>query len=60
MVSDLMTDEFYLTLAKGLRKYDRGHIQYAQTSGSAGASRGRAASRYGFRAGNWRRRVIVH
>ena len=30
MISDLMSDEFYLTLAKGLRKFDRGHIQYAQ------------------------------
>jgi N-acyl-D-amino-acid deacylase len=34
MVSDVMTDEFYLSLAKGLRKHDRGHIQYAQASGT--------------------------
>jgi hypothetical protein len=27
MVSDLMADEVYLTLARALRKYDRGHIQ---------------------------------
>ena len=35
MVSDLMSDEVYLTLAKALRKYDRGHIQYAQTLGGS-------------------------
>jgi N-acyl-D-aspartate/D-glutamate deacylase len=34
MVSDVMPDEFYLDLAKALRKYDRGHIQFAQASGN--------------------------
>ena len=34
MVSDVMPDDFYLALAKGLRKYDRGHIQFAQASGN--------------------------
>jgi N-acyl-D-amino-acid deacylase len=34
MVSDIMPDDFYLALAKGLRKYDRGHIQFAQASGN--------------------------
>lgn len=33
MVSDLMADEVFLTLAKALRKWDRGHIQYAQVLG---------------------------
>ena len=37
MVSDLMADEFYLSLARALRKYDRGHIQYAQTLGGRGS-----------------------
>src|SRR5579883_3366814 len=37
MISDLMPDEFYLSLARGLRKYDRGHIQYAQTLGGRGS-----------------------
>jgi N-acyl-D-aspartate/D-glutamate deacylase len=34
MVSDIMSDEFYLALAKALRKYDRGTIQFAQVSGA--------------------------
>jgi N-acyl-D-amino-acid deacylase len=37
MISDLMPDEFYLSLARALRKYDRGHIQYAQTLGGRGS-----------------------
>ena len=50
MVSDLMADEFYLTLAKALRKHDRGHIQYAQVLGERGAMRrGRTAARHRFR-----------
>ena len=32
MISDIMSDEFYLALAHGLRKHDRGHIQFAQAS----------------------------
>ena len=36
MVSDLMADKVYLTLAKALRKFDRGHIQYAQVLGGGG------------------------
>ena len=34
MVSDIMSDEFYLTLAKAMAKYDRGSIQFAQVSGA--------------------------
>lgn len=34
MVSDLMSDEFYLTMAKALSAYDRGMIQFAQVSGA--------------------------
>lgn len=34
MVSDMMSDEFYLQLAKAMSKYDRGTIQYAQNSGA--------------------------
>jgi N-acyl-D-aspartate/D-glutamate deacylase len=33
MVSDLMSDDFYLALAKGMSKYDRGYAQFAQVSG---------------------------
>lgn len=36
MISDIMSDEFYLALAKGLRKHDRGHIQFAQASATDG------------------------
>ncbi len=32
MISDMMSDDFYLALARGLRKHDRGHIQFAQSS----------------------------
>jgi N-acyl-D-aspartate/D-glutamate deacylase len=34
MVSDLMSDEFYLNMAKALNAYDRGTIQFAQVSGA--------------------------
>jgi len=34
MVSDIMSDEFYLALAQAMRKYDRGTIQFAQVSGA--------------------------
>lgn len=34
MVSDVMSDEFYLNLARALHKYDRGTIQFAQVSGA--------------------------
>ena len=34
MVSDMMSDEFYMQLAKAMGKYDRGTIQYAQNSGA--------------------------
>ena len=34
MVSDMMSDEFYLALAKGMSKYDHGTIQFAQNSGA--------------------------
>jgi N-acyl-D-aspartate/D-glutamate deacylase len=34
MVSDIMSDEFYLALAKAMNKYDRGTIQFAQVSGA--------------------------
>ncbi len=34
MVSDMLSDEFYLTMAKALGEYDRGCIQYTQASGS--------------------------
>ncbi len=40
-----MTDEFYLSLAKGLRKHDRGHIQYAQASGTPEEWRGSGPGR---------------
>jgi hypothetical protein len=34
MVSDMMSDEFYLNLAKAMSKYDRGTIQFAQNTGA--------------------------
>jgi N-acyl-D-aspartate/D-glutamate deacylase len=34
MVSDMMSDEFYLALAKGMSRYDHGTIQFAQNSGA--------------------------
>jgi N-acyl-D-amino-acid deacylase len=34
MISDMMSDEFYLRLAKALAKYDRGTVQFAQISGA--------------------------
>jgi N-acyl-D-amino-acid deacylase len=34
MVSDLMSDNFYLTMAQAMSKYDRGTIQFAQVSGA--------------------------
>ncbi len=34
MVSDMMSDEFYLALAKGMSKHDHGTIQFAQNSGA--------------------------
>ncbi|MCS6927036.1 MAG: amidohydrolase family protein, partial [Candidatus Binatia bacterium] len=34
MVSDLMSDEFYLNMAQALSTYDRGMIQFAQVSGA--------------------------
>ncbi len=34
MVSDMMSDEFYLKLAKAMSKYDRGTIQFAQNTGA--------------------------
>ncbi len=34
MVSDLMSDEFYQTLAQAMADYDRGTIQFAQVSGA--------------------------
>jgi len=34
MVSDIMSDDFYLKLAKAMNKYDRGTMQYAQVSGA--------------------------
>jgi N-acyl-D-aspartate/D-glutamate deacylase len=34
MVSDMMSDEFYLTLAKALGEYDRGVIQFTPATGS--------------------------
>ena len=34
MISDMMSDEFYLKLARALDKYDRGTIQFAQVSGA--------------------------
>jgi len=34
MVSDMLSDEFYLTMAKALGEYDRGCIQFTQASGS--------------------------
>jgi N-acyl-D-aspartate/D-glutamate deacylase len=34
MVSDIMSDEFYLAIAKAMSKYDRGTIQFAQVSGA--------------------------
>ena len=51
MISDMMSDDFYLTLAKALRKYDRGHIQYAQTSpvAAARAIRWKDRGRHGLR-----------
>jgi N-acyl-D-amino-acid deacylase len=45
MVSDIMSDEFYLELAKGLRKHDRGHIQFAQSAGNDGEDPAEAAKR---------------
>jgi N-acyl-D-amino-acid deacylase len=38
MISDMMSDDFYLALAKGMRKHDRGHIQFAQASPVPGGS----------------------
>ena len=34
MVSDMMSDEFYLKLAKAMSKYDGGTIQFAQNTGA--------------------------
>ena len=34
MVSDIMSDEFYLALARAMNKHDRGTIQFAQVSGA--------------------------
>jgi N-acyl-D-aspartate/D-glutamate deacylase len=34
MISDMMSDEFYLRLAKALSKYERGTVQFAQVSGA--------------------------
>jgi N-acyl-D-amino-acid deacylase len=41
MVSDMMSDDFYLALARGMSKHDRGHIQFAQSSpGKGGPAQG--------------------
>jgi N-acyl-D-aspartate/D-glutamate deacylase len=45
MISDMMSDEFYLELAKGLRTHERGHIQFAQAAANEGEDPAEAARR---------------